>query len=114
MTEHLEPTAEHLAYWRRDDQAAEPFVLLIGGPEEGPDVIPCPTAISVHNNPDDANLGERSVEYHIPIRLDEVELDHMATGGTLWFTTYGLIPIHRVEVQPPPGPAPGLPDPEGP
>lgn len=97
MTEHLEPTAEHLAYWRRDDQLVEPFVQVIGGPEEGPDVNPCPTAISAHVD----DLGNRSVEYHIPLRLDEIELAHMAQGGTLWLTTYGVIPIHRVEVQAP-------------
>lgn len=96
MTVHLAPTADHLAYWTREDQPTPPAVFVIGGPEEGPDVIPCPTVVTV----DRVEGVEGYIRsFHVPIALDPDELAALASGGTLWLTTFGSLPIHRLDVQ---------------
>lgn len=37
----------------------------------------------------------------VPWVLDEVDLVHLAKGGTLWFTALGELPAHYLHVQPP-------------
>jgi hypothetical protein len=96
VTQHLEPTAEHLAYWRRETQLVEPFVRIIGGPSEAPDVVPCHTVMSVQREEE----GQGEIEFHVPMKLDDDELIALAHGGTLWLTTWTYLPIHRLEVQP--------------
>lgn len=39
----------------------------------------------------------------VPWVLDEIELVHLAKGGTLWLSTWGGLPMHMLEVQPPAG-----------
>ncbi len=75
-----------LDYWAERDGAPGQLVV-IGGHEEGPDVIPCPAIITT-----EANL------VHVALRLDEIEVARLAQGGTLWLTTWGGLPIHLVEV----------------
>jgi hypothetical protein len=78
------------AYWA----ALEAGTLLavdIDPPAGHPEVAPCPVVLNV----DDST-------FHVAWVLDEVELAHLARGGTLWVTTYGVLPPHRLEVQPPP------------
>ena len=41
----------------------------------------------------------------VPWVLDEIELVHLARGGTLWLSTWGGLPMHMIEVQPPAGAA---------
>lgn len=79
-------TPEQVAYWTERDEA-EQQALVIGGPDEGPDVIPCPALVCV----------EARV-FHVALQLDEIEVAQLAQGGTLWLTTYGGLPIHLVEV----------------
>lgn len=89
----VEATAEQTAYWTERD-GCEQHPRIIGGPEEGPDVIPCPALIAP-----DVNV------VHVAYRLDEIEVAQLARGGTLWLTTWGGLPIHLVEVvgdEPPP------------
>lgn len=84
----VEATPEQVAYWTERD-GCEQQPVIMGGPEEGPDVIPCPTLIA------------RGVNCcHVAMRLDEIEVAHLATGGTLWLTTWGGLQIHLVEVVP--------------
>ena len=65
---------------------------MIGGPAEGPDVIPCPALVAA---------GVNCV--HVAVQLDEIELAHLVHGGTLWLTTWGGLPVHLLSVQPPDG-----------
>lgn len=39
-------------------------------------------------------------------KLDEIELAHLARGGTLWLSCWGGLPVHMLEVQPPAGATP--------
>lgn len=85
------PTPADIDHWTSEDGHA-PTPVVIGGPEEGPEVIPCPTLVGV----DDQFAGARV--FHVPYELNEIEVAALAQGGTLWLTTYGGLPIHRVEV----------------
>lgn len=82
-------TDEQVAWWAERDGAPGERVV-IGGPEEGPDVIPCPAIVTREMN-----------LIHVAYELDEIELAHLATGGTLWLTTWGGLPVHLVEVEEP-------------
>lgn len=59
-----------------------------------PDVVPCPAVLTDDPNRDD-------VIVRIPWQLDEIELAHLARGGTLWLSTWGGLPPHQLEVQEP-------------
>lgn len=83
-------TEAEIAWWDEHCQCAAHQQLVIGGPEEGPDIIPCPAI---------AGIGCPAV--HVPYQLDEIELAHLAQGGTLWLSTWGGLPIHRLEVKAP-------------
>lgn len=89
----VEATPEGEAWWTERD-GCQQWRQVIGGPAEGPDVIPCPALIAG---------GVNCV--HVAFKLDEIEVAHLARGGTLWLTTWGGLPIHLVEVQPPVAPA---------
>lgn len=89
MTEHITPTAHHEIFWEQMDGCPQEH-QIIGGPEEGPDVRPC-----------HALIGRAAGVVHVPFHLDEIDLAHLARGGTLWLTTWGSLPIHRFDVQPP-------------
>lgn len=81
-------TDEQAAYWCQRDMSSQRSVV-IGGPEEAPDVIPCP-----------ALVAEATNMVHVAYQLDEIEVAHLARGGTLWLTTWGGLPVHLVEVVP--------------
>jgi hypothetical protein len=81
-------TPEQVAYWTERD-GAEQRPAVIGGPEEAPDVIPCPALVA-------PAVGM----VHVAFELDEIEVAHLARGATLWLTTWGGLPIHLVEVVP--------------
>lgn len=92
------PTAAEVAMWAERDGNIPAFAV-IGGPEEAPDVIPCPALVgsALDLMPDVAVPVA-----HVAYKLDEIELAHLAQGGTLWLTTWGGLPIHLLEVAPPP------------
>lgn len=80
-------TPDEVAYWSdRDDQQVIPYVL--GGPEEGDGVIPCPTLIGM----------DAPAQCHVAYQLNEIELAALAQGGTLWLSTWGMLPVHLLEV----------------
>ncbi len=87
-----------LDWWRRqhdiwlDRDGAPSRIVVLGGPEEGPEVIPCPALL--------AQTAPGGPLFHVAYRLDEIELAHLAKGGTLWLTTWGGLPIHRLDVLP--------------
>lgn len=42
--------------------------------------------------------SEGQVIVRVPWKLDEIEVAHLAKGGTLWLSTWGGLPIHALEV----------------
>jgi hypothetical protein len=81
-----------LDYWADYDAHA----TVIGGPPSEPDCIPCPALVTTSEA-----LNGTTVAIRVPYELDEIELAHLARGGTLWLTTWGGLPIHMLEVQAP-------------
>jgi len=73
--------------WSELDGGRGNKAYVIGGPEEGDDVIPCPALVT-----DDQQF------FHVAYQLDEIELAALAHGGTLWLTTLGHLPVHQVAV----------------
>lgn len=85
----IEASDEQLEAWVASDGALG-VRYIIGGPHEGPDVIPC-LAIVVH----EINVT------HVAYQLDEIELAHLAHlahGNPLWLTTWGGLPVHLLSV----------------
>lgn len=77
------------AYW----VDYNPVGTVIGGPPDEPDCLPCPALITTDEK------GRTIVR--VPFELDEIEVMHLARGGTLWLSTWGGLPIHMIEVQEP-------------
>lgn len=71
-------TAEH---------GGQAIPMSIGGPEEGDDVRPCP-----------ALVNRQAGVVHVAYQLNELEVAALAQGGTVWLTTYGMVPVHRMAV----------------
>lgn len=59
--------------------------------------LPCPALVT---QVDDTEVGG-GVVVRVPWQLDEIELAHLARGGTLWLSTFGGLPPHSLEVQAP-------------
>lgn len=76
--------------------------MIIGGPDEGPDVIPCPALVAHLTVPRDDGTTATGRVFHVAYQLDEIEVAALAQGGTLWLTTWGGLPIHHLEVTGPP------------
>jgi hypothetical protein len=92
-------TEAEIAYWTEHD-GGDQMPTVIGGPKEAPDVIPCPALVSTVFVPaDDGSMSSYPI-VHVAFQLDEVEVAHLAHGGTLWLSTWGGLPIHLVEVVP--------------
>lgn len=73
-----------------------PVATVIGGPPGEPDCIPCPALLTT-----EIREGREGLIVRVPFELDEIEVMHLAKGGTLWLSTWGGLPIHMVEVQGP-------------
>jgi hypothetical protein len=39
----------------------------------------------------------------VPWTLDEIELNHLANGGTIWLSCWNHLPVHLLQVIPPGG-----------
>lgn len=86
-------TEADLCYWADYD----PNPTVIGGPPSEPDCIPCPAVVTY-----EIREGHgRQLIVRVPFTLDEIELAHLAQGGTIWLSTWGGLPIHMMEVQAP-------------
>lgn len=83
-------TDADMAYWGE----LNPRPALISGPGEvEAHIEPCHAIIT--------NGDEFGTVVRVPWQLDEIELTHLAKGGTLWLSTWGGLPIHMIEVQAP-------------
>jgi hypothetical protein len=78
-------TADDLEFWA--DRNPQPARYTAPGEiDEG--IEPCPAL----------NLSEGEIA--VPWALDEIELAHLAKGGTLWLVVRGYLPVHGLFVEP--------------
>jgi len=78
------------AYWADEN----PRLVMFTGPGEvEAGVKPCPGFVT-----DGDEFGQVC---RVAWKLDEIELAHLARGGTLWLSTWGGLPMHMLEVQEP-------------
>jgi hypothetical protein len=82
----------HLAYWA-DQMDAAPITMK--APPEMADCEDCSAILTTNV------LGETVVR--VAWKPDEIELAHLAQGGTVWLSTWGGLPPHMLEVQEPYG-----------
>lgn len=83
-------TDRDLAYWADLNPRPANFT---GPGEIEANIEPCPAIVT-----DGDQFG---TVVRVPWTLDEIELAHLARGGTLWLSTWGDLPIHGMEVQEP-------------
>lgn len=83
-----EYTQSQLNYW--SDMPNK--IIVFTAPEDPPDCIPCPGIVTQ----DDGYPVVR-----VAWKPDEIELAHLARGGTIWLSTWGGLPAHQLEVQEP-------------
>lgn len=68
---------------------------IFGAPRDHEDdVSPCETVVTQSDT-------EQYVRVWVPWKLDEIELAHLARGGTIWLSTMGGLPPHFLTVQEP-------------
>jgi hypothetical protein len=88
IVNELQP--EHLAYWADQLEAAPITMKSPAGLEDCND---CSAVLTRNEH------GERVVR--VAWKPDEIELAHLARGGTIWLSTWGGLPPHMLEVQEP-------------
>lgn len=76
-----------LDYWAERNPRP---VRFTGPGEEEQGIEPCPSLVLDGD------------EVAVPWALNEIELAHLARGGTLWLVTRHGLPIHGLHVQEPP------------
>lgn len=87
-------TAQHLAYWSDYDHRVATFTA----PEE--QAVGIEPAVGIITQPrEPADLGLPCVR--VAWKPNEIELAHLARGGTIWLSTWGGLPPHMLEVQEP-------------
>ena len=87
-------TEEHLGYWRDFDLRVAEFSAP-GERDVG--IEPALGVITQPREPQD--LGVACVR--VAWKPNEIDLAHLARGGTIWLSTWGGLPPHMLEVQPP-------------
>ncbi len=84
-----------LAYW--SDYEPRPVTYAprpVTYAADDPNSIPCPGVLTIDPTRD-------ALVVRVAWQLDEIELMHLAKGGTLWLSTWGGLPPHQLEVQEP-------------
>jgi hypothetical protein len=82
-------TDADLAYW---SEMSPRRVTMSGPGEVEAGIEPCPAIVT-----DGGEFGLQPV-VRVAWELDEIELARLATGGTLWLSTWGGLPVHMLEV----------------
>jgi hypothetical protein len=90
----LEPG--HLDWWAGYDSTVATFTAP-GEREAG--IEPAVGVVTQPRGP--ADLGVPCVR--VAWRPSEADVAHLAGGGVIWLSTWGGLPPHMLEVQPPPG-----------
>ena len=94
IVNELQP--EHLDYWAGFDRKVCTFTT----PDER--ALGIEPAVGIVTAPKDpADLGVACVR--VAWRPDEADVAALAAGGTIWLSTWGGLPPHMLEVQPPAG-----------
>ena len=84
----------HVAYWADLD----PQPALFGSPEEVAVGVE-PAMALVTKATEEADFGMQVVR--VAWKPTEEDLLNLAAGGTVWLSTWGGLPMHMLEVQPP-------------
>lgn len=92
MTPITEIEEGHLAYWADFDVRLCRFTA----PDDPPGCIPCNAIVTTVNEE-----GRDFAVVRVPWKPNEVEVAHLAKGGTIWLSTWGGLPAHMIEVQEP-------------
>lgn len=86
----------HREYWA-DYEPIKPAVFT--APEElATGIEPAVGFITRPRTPQDLGLVCARVAW----KPNEIDLAHLAQGGVIWLSTWGGLPPHQLEVQPPP------------
>ncbi len=80
---------DHLAYWAGYD--AQPIIM-----KAPPHMGSCADCAAIVTMGDD---GERVIR--VAWKPNEIDLAHLARGGTVWLSCWGGLPPHMLEVQEP-------------
>lgn len=88
---------EHLEYWSEYETRVATFTAP---DEQAVGIEPAVGIVTEPRTPQD--LGVSCVR--VAWKPDEIDLAHLARGGTIWLSTWGGLPPHMLEVQPPPAP----------
>lgn len=90
----MEPIVEHThdqwEYWSEFPRQKVVFT----SPGDPPGCVPCPAIVT--KTVDGAVV-------RVAWKPNEIELAQLARGGTIWLSTWGGLPAHMLEVQPPGG-----------
>ena len=87
-------TREHLDYWSDFDAQVSTFTA----PNE--QAVGIEPALGIVTQPQDAlDLGVPCVR--VAWKPNEIDLAHLARGGTVWLSCWGGLPPHMLEVQGP-------------
>lgn len=92
MNPVTELSNEHIEYWSG-------FPIKLGvftASDDPPNCTPCNAIITLVNED-----GRDLSVVRAPWKPNEVELVHLAKGGTIWLSTWGGLPAHMLEVQEP-------------
>ncbi|MGE3835888.1 MAG: hypothetical protein AB7H43_14055 [Acidimicrobiia bacterium] len=86
---------EQVGYWSDFDVQVASFTA----PAER--AVGIEPALGIITQPrDEQDLGVPCVR--VAWKPSEIDLAHLARGGTIWLSTWGGLPPHMLEVQPPP------------
>jgi hypothetical protein len=79
-----------LDYWADGD----PQTVEFAAPGDLPECEPC-RAVVTRPDPRGPSI------VRVPWKPDEIDLAHLAKGGTIWLSVWGGLPPHSLEVQEP-------------
>lgn len=81
--------AAHVEYWR--DQFPGAHTIVMRAPEGMDDCADCSAVVT----------ETPGVVVRVAWKPNEIELAHLARGGTIWLSSWGGLPPHMLEVQEP-------------
>lgn len=85
-------TEAQLDYWEGHDAR----IVIFTSPDDPPDCTPCPGIVTRV-----VEDGRTFDVVRVAWKPDELDVAHLARGGTIWLSTWGGLPPHMLEVQPP-------------
>lgn len=80
-------------WWRNGEGIAEAAITTFVAPPTMPTCGDCAAIIT--------KTTEDEIVVRVPWTLSDTEVHQLMMGGTLWLSTWGGLPPHMLEVQPP-------------